>query len=246
MKPVRLNRIALLMLLLAVAVTGQAAKRVDKAVHLHHITAEQLVPLITPALPAGAEISGSLNQVVIVAPPDRLPEIETLVANLDTPLHDLVISVSLDARVLKQNAGARTYFLPRDHVAAPGIHEVRVQEGRWATLRTGRAVPRVERTTNPDGTVTETVQYDRINSGLRIRPELRGDRVQLTVQPFRERKRTDGSTFLAHDHPVPVTVPLGQWIALGTTSGNATRHGSGNPPSSGREYEVFIKLNVTP
>jgi len=246
MRVPRLGRGTLLIALFAFAITGHAEKRVDKAIHLHHITAEQLVPLVRPALPPGAEITGRLNQVVIVAPPASLPELETLVADLDTPLHNLAITVSLDARVLRNQDRRPDYFLPHDHVAAEGTREVRVQEGRWAVIRTGRAIPRVKRTTNPDGTVTETVSYERINRGLRIRPELRGPSVLLTVQPFRERKRTDGSSFLAHGQPITLTVPLGEWLALDATSGNPSPAPSAHRPAGSREYEVFIKLQVIP
>ncbi|MCG6887610.1 MAG: hypothetical protein LJE74_10400 [Proteobacteria bacterium] len=247
MKTVKWIRWVMLVVLLATASAGYAAKRVDKAIHLHHISAENLLPLIKPALPADAEISGSLNEVVIVTPATSLPQIEALVADLDTPLHAMAITVSLDANVLKHNSTGQDYFLPRDHIAVAGNQEVRVQEGSWAVLHTGRSAPEVSRTVNPDGTVTETIRYNKVNSGLRIKPELRGTIVNLTVQPFQEMKRQDGSTFLANGHPVPVNVGLGEWIALGTGSGNPTRAGqSGGNSAAPREYEVFIRFNVIP
>jgi hypothetical protein len=248
MKTVNFIRWAMLVVLLALTTAGYAAKRVDKAIHLHHLTVDELIPLVKPALPPETEISGNLNQVVVIAPAANMPQLESLIADLDTPLHEMAVTVSLDASVLNNQPKQPDYFLPRDHIAAPDTQEVRVQEGRWAVIHTGRALPEVSRTVNPDGTVTESIHYRKINSGLKIRPELRGTVANLLVQPFQEMKRQDGSTFLAYGNPVPVTARLGEWLALGTTSGNPTRirqsNSNTNPPQ--REYEIYIRLNVIP
>ncbi|MDY6980777.1 MAG: hypothetical protein SV201_12915, partial [Pseudomonadota bacterium] len=82
------------------------------------------------------------------------------------------------------SGGSRVYST-RSRSREPAAQTIRVQEGQWATIRTGQAVPITEQTTNPDGTITRSIRYQNVTSGFQIRPQLNGEQVQLYIRPQR-------------------------------------------------------------
>lgn len=214
-----------------------------KTIHLHHESATNIIPLIQPLLPTKGKITGNDNEVTITTSAKQMPQYEKLIADLDTPIQNLVITVSLDPGVIKKNSGSTNYYLTEDHLTEPNTQEVNVAENSWAVINTGRSVPTVNRTINKDGTVTESITYNPVKGGLRLKPLLHGADIKLTIQPFYEAENRDGTRSLAHGSETTASTRLGQWLALGTTSGLPTRNNQ-LPSANSREYEIFIRLNL--
>ncbi len=116
------------------------------------------------------------------------------------------------------------------------IQTMLVTEGYWGTISMGQSIPYARRTRNPDGTVTESVQYKKIMSGFRIKPRTNGDNVTITIQQQKQ-SRSDGGHDAIDSSEIEtvVTGKLGQWIYIGGTD-----H-SKNLSQSGLTYRTRIR-----
>ena len=271
---------ALISLVLLVAI-GHAALAAEglfvQTVRLTHQPAENILPLVQGMLPPGAAVEGRGDTIVIRARKADLPALAELVADLDTPLHQFEILVSVDPAVLKENlpqplpppesetdyeeriritksgeprSSVKTY---RTHgrKLAPGTYAIRVLEGKWATIKTGKTIPVASRRVNPDGTVTESIEYRQLNRGLRLKPQLVGGKIVLAVQPFDETEsRTGGGQLEHHMASTTVAVVPGEWVALGAVSGQPRPVTRGKVYSTHRQhpddYDLFVKVEVVP
>ena len=100
----------------------------------------------------------------------------------------------------------------------PVSQVVRVSEGYWATIQMGQSIPVTTRLRNPDGTVTETVNWQNVTRGFRVMPRTNGDQVTLTIMPHNDsfnpatpgRVNTSGME-------TTLTGKIGQWIHIGGT-----------------------------
>lgn len=266
-------------LLLALALPAQGEERLFmQTVRLSHQSADNIVTLMRGLLPAGAAIEGQGDTVVIRARKADLPSLVELVAQLDTPLHQFEIRVSTNPDVLRENLpappppppeaaqaeddriairkpadrepGIRTYRT-RGRKLAPDTYTVQVLENRWATIRTGKAIPVASRQRNPDGTVTEVIEYRQLNSGLRLKPQLIGGKVLIAIVPFDESEsRAGGGRLQQHGAATTVAVQPGEWIAIGAVSGSPRRIESGKVYGTRRahpdDYDLFLRVDVIP
>ncbi len=257
--------------------TGAEAIRVE-TLHLQYKAASEIIPLIEPFLPDQAVIKGDGQQILVKTTPSNLKEIEKLINQLDTPLRQLQITVSVDPGVLQHGPIApanvdnsadtgtdnritiekpappttRTWRTEGRQIA-PGTQTIQVLEKNWAMIRTGQAVPVVSRTRNPDGTVTETITYQQLNRGLRIRPELRGQTVVLEVQPFYEAEsRRGGGRQIYFQAATTVRARLGQWLALAASSGKPLTRNAAEQQSyrterqTGQDTALYLKIDLVP
>jgi hypothetical protein len=69
---------------------------------LHHQSAEELIPVIRPLLGNNDVVTGSGYKLIIRAPAERVDEIRKLLAEIDRPLQQLVISVSQDRQISRE------------------------------------------------------------------------------------------------------------------------------------------------
>ncbi|HEB67623.1 MAG TPA: hypothetical protein ENI93_06730 [Gammaproteobacteria bacterium] len=269
--------IPLVLYLLAGGVAMSAEALTVQTVRLSHQPAENILPLVRGVLPPGAAVEGQGDTIVIRARKADLPALAELVAELDTPLHQFEILVSLDPAVLQSNlpkpppapeadtayedriritksgeprSSVKTYRT-RGRKLAPQTYAVRVLEGKWATIKTGKSIPVGSRRVNPDGTVTESIEYRQLDSGLRIRPRLVGGKVVLDIQPFDETEsRSGGGRLQQHMASTTVSVAPGEWIALGAVSGQPRPVTRGKVYGTHREhpddYDLFVKVDVVP
>ncbi len=274
MKPLRL--LCLLCLLLALPANAEEGLFMQ-TVRLSHQSADNIVPLVRGLLPKGAAIEGRGDTVVIRARKAELPALVELVAQLDTPLHQFEILVSTNPDVLRENLpappppsppaepsddritirkpadrepGIRTYRT-RGRKLAPDTYAVQVVENRWAVIRTGKAIPVASRQRNPDGTVTEIIEYRQLNSGLRLKPQLVGGKVLLEIVPFDESEsRAGGGRLQRRGAATTVAVRPGEWIAIGAVSGTPRPRPAGKVYGTRRDhpddYDLFVRIDVIP
>jgi hypothetical protein len=94
-----------------------------------------------------------------------------------------------------------------------------VMEGQAGRLSVGKAVPFTDRLvelSGRHGRVVTSTEYQRVDTGFYVFPELYGDVVQLDIQPymsFLDRSRPDEIIF--QDLSTKVRVPVGEWFDLG-------------------------------
>lgn len=131
----------------------------------------------------------------------------------------------------------------------PAAQMIRVQEGQWAIIHAGKSIPIAERTTNPDGTVTQTVRYRNVTSGFQVRPQLRGDQVAIDIRPERATVSSSGGGEInIAGLTTTITAQLGEWVELGATLDRLETHGRGTVYSTNRLSEqtsqIFIKIDL--
>lgn len=100
----------------------------------------------------------------------------------------------------------------------PVYQTVRSSEGKWATIRAGQSIPIIQRTRNPDGTVTQTVRYRGATTGFKILPRIQPDnKVALYIRPHQVNVSTQGDgSFDVSKMETNIVGNLGEWIQLGS------------------------------
>ena len=244
-----------------------------ETIRLEYKPAADIIPLVEPFLVENAVISGEGYKIIVKTSAENMPQVKQLIADLDIPLQQLQISVSLNPAVLQQDnsipaataagdeqqttasapvsASATTQiYKTRGQQVAGGVQLVQVLQNRWSLIRTGQAIPVVQRSRNPDGTITESVSYQQVNQGLRIRPHLTGEQVILTIQPFYEAaSQTSAGQQLYYKPEKQTATRLGTWISVDTTSGsrilpadNTTQTGAPAITTS----LIYLKVDMAP
>ena len=91
----------------------------------------------------------------------------------------------------------------------------------------GQAIPIAKRTRNSDGTVTETVSYQKIMTGYRIKPQTNGDNVSISIQQQSPSSNAADNTIETNSIDTVVNGKLGQWLYLGGTDHSENLNRSG-------------------
>lgn len=73
-----------------------AAQLKVEIIPLHHRTADQIIPILSPLVSDGGAITGMNNQLIVKTTPANLEELKKVLASLDKPLHRLMITVRQD------------------------------------------------------------------------------------------------------------------------------------------------------
>lgn len=132
----------------------------------------------------------------------------------------------------------------------PVMQTIRSTEGQWATINTGQSIPVVERTRNPDGTVTQTIHYRGATSGFKVLPRLQPDnRVLLLIRPHQTSvSRQGGGRFDIQSMETTVAGELGEWIPLGgmheLTTGSTSSTVTSTRSRNVRSDSVFVKIDI--
>ena len=132
----------------------------------------------------------------------------------------------------------------------PVVQTIRSTEGRWATIRAGKSIPVIERTRNPDGTVTQTVRYRGATTGFKILPRIQPDnKVALYIRPHQVNVSQEGrGQFDTSRMETNVVGELGKWIPIGNmhelSSGQITSGLSSTRTRSERNDSVQVKIEI--
>ncbi len=257
-----------------------ALEMIVETVRLNNKPAADIIPLVKPFLPEYAIVSGDGYKILVKTTPANMQEVKQLIADLDTPVHQLEISLSYNSEVMKQNlkkknkpatsdvtaptddvtirihkpgmpAESSRYYKTEGRQVEPGLYTLQVLEDRWATVRTGEAVPIVERHINPDGTVTESIRYRQINSGFHVKPTLHGNVVTLAIATFSEKESKKGGGKIAtYKTTSTVNTRLGEWIPLSATTGKPVTLAGKKVHQTQRQGErqrlIYLKVDIVP
>jgi len=240
--------LCLLFIALSISAIAQAESMQLEKIELQSIPAQDVIPLIKPFLAENAVISAEGYTITLQTTPENMRQVKKLIHDLDVPTKQLHISVSLDPWVILQSqinnksqhsaqsemttgenksvanptAGADTtvVYKTTGREVMPGIQVIKVLQNRWSMIRTGQSIPVTQRIRNPDGTITESISYQQVNQGLRIKPHLTDQQVTLYVKPFDEAdNQKDPGKKLYYKKQKGANTRLGRWFGLETTSG---------------------------
>ena len=77
----------------ASAFAAEPSSRETQVISLEHRSAEEILPLVSPHLAENVSLSGRDYRLIVRASPERLQQLKALVAQLDTPRRQLLITV---------------------------------------------------------------------------------------------------------------------------------------------------------
>ena len=131
----------------------------------------------------------------------------------------------------------------------PQAQTIMVNEGQWAVIRTGTAQPVMETRQNADGTVTQTVRYQSVASYVKVKPEVRGNNVILSIEPQRSQMSPQGGGVIDESGlSTTVATHIGEWVELGGTyqhsqsSTNSTTYSTQRQSTEG--MGIFVKVEI--
>ncbi len=263
------RRLFLLLPLAAVAARVHTAELELAVIELKHRLAEELVPLLGPFAGPGGQISGVRNQLIVRATPENMKQIKQLVAQLDTPPRQLLITVRQGSSYDRALAGERVeggavvhdgevsgrarvkVYRTDDAGETPNTQRVRVLEGAWAAIQVGQSIPIGERsvTSGPYGTTTqEGVRYRDVTTGMQVMARVTADgRVTVILRPRRNTLSPGGGGVIdTQGMDTTVSGKLGQWLDVGGSTDQQQSTQSGYVYSTRRRSsaETRIQLKV--
>lgn len=248
MKTLSLLRLYLLFVAFGLSGISQAETMQLEKIELQSVPAHDIIPLIEPFLTENAAITAEGYTIILKTSAENMRQVKELIRDLDLPTKQLQVTVSLDPGVILQtpaankpqqalsadktsgesisatgptaDSDATLLYKTKGHEVSPGTQIIKVLQNRWSMIRTGQSLPVMKRYRNPDGTITESVSYQQINQGLRIKPHLEGQQVTLYVQPFYEADDPTGSGKKIYYRQEKIAnTRLGSWFGLEASSG---------------------------
>jgi len=215
-----------------------------KIITLQHLFASDLLPIVEPMVGADGAANGMNNQLIVRATPDRMREIEAIVAKLDVARVNRKITVKASNNVQTQqerteasgavNVGKVT--VASDRRAAPNTGRVEldrnssnstqnsnqfvsVLDGERAFIRVGQSVLFTQEwvtITRRYVQIDRTTDWQEIATGFAVRPRTVGNQVELEITP-RIAKLNSSGYIDFEDLKTTLRVNLGDWVDIGGT-----------------------------
>ncbi len=239
---------------------------------------QDILPAITPFLEKGATAKAFENQLIIQASSSNLNAIKAIIQKLDVPNKQLMISVS-NGYDQPSDVSASMQTISTTREADTNIDHIRVNNGQVAMINTGVTIPLITSQyagsdnyhaqgsfsgigaggiIAGEGSANEiahaygqTVDYQNLNSGLLVRPQLMGDQVKLDLlsqdqQAYNNYQDTTQPTYSSLKTETSLTVPLNKWVYFG---GNRTENDpSGQTirtqPKDQNQRSLWLKVDV--
>jgi hypothetical protein len=216
----RARQLSVAVLLASLAAPMVQAESLEM-IPLHYRTAEDLLPILQPLVPAGAAISGTGDMLLVRADAATVEQLRAAVANLDRAPRQLLITVGQatgthgggttvrgsgtistgDVQVgVNQPPGSTSggKVVVRSGTASDGVRDVasvRALEGRETFIALGQSRPFTSTTVTQSGVyppvVSQSTEYRDVQSGFYATPRLSGDHVTLEISPRQQRMTND-------------------------------------------------------
>ncbi|MGI0116407.1 secretin N-terminal domain-containing protein [Zooshikella sp. RANM57] len=240
-----------LVLLLLSSSLSLAAALQTYTIDMRHRLADELVPILQPLVAPGGAVTAYNNVLIIKTTAKNFQQLQQTVKKLDTPIRQLLISVSTDSSVIYAERGIdadidvrvgdvtiRTgdRHSPHDQVVIhhgtqrrkdQGVQQVSAIEGQAAFIQVGQEVPVHERTQWP-GHIEQRSSYKKVNQGFYATVRLSGTdlaTIQLEAQNNRLARNNSGNIDINSTSTV-VQAPIGQWVAVGGVNTQASQQNS--------------------
>ncbi len=207
-----------------------------EVVQLNNRTSADLLPVAQNFIGRDGKVSAYGNQLIVNAEPDKIDELKTLLAQLDTAPKRLLITVDTNENNQRNNADQQTQIITYSTDSREGgIQQVQTSEGTPALIQVGQSVPLTSTQTDayaalPNQTNTSgqpqtlpnnyahlqnQTQYRNVTQGFYVTASVTGDIVHLSISTNRDRmsqERPDVVNVQSTD--TTVSGRLGEWITL--------------------------------
>ena len=235
---------------------------------LHNRPAEEIQSLLMPLLEAGDIINSNGFNLIVKTSPERLDNLRSLIEKLDTPLHNLIISVLQNSyKTANQlNAEAAIAISPpairmqgmvgdtRDLDSQRTAQQIRTLEGQAAHIQVGKQRP-IENVTlynsvyGYTGAVVNT-QLQEASTGFAAIPHLiNQDEVIIDIAPWSDRFLNNGG-LATQGIETSLRARLGEWIELGGTDNLEQANSQGftglNHSTRNQSVRILLKVDLAP
>ncbi len=243
-----------------------AAETVMEVIPLQNRPANEIQPLLQPLLEDGEAVIDNGFGLIVKSSPQRLESIRGLIAQLDTRLHNLTISVlrSSQKSAAELNAEAAV-AISSDGIRMQGmagnsrqlsdngsVQQLRTLEGRAAHIEAGQQRP-IENVTVYDSgygypAVSTTTQMRQATTGFAVMPRLVGNReVMIDIEPWSDRFLRSGA-IASQNASTSVRAKLGEWVEIAGSNTRQQTDQQGynglNYSSRGNELRILIKVDL--
>ncbi len=231
----------MLCILLLVSLTAFAETEF-KIISLQHLFASDLLPIIEPMVGADGAANGMNNQLIVRASPERMREIEAVVAKLDVAKVNRKITVKSSNNVQSQQERVEAtgavkvgkVTVANDRRVKPNSGRVEAEsnttnsnqtsnqfisvlDGERAFIRVGQIVPFTQEwvtITRRYVQIERTTDWQEISTGFAVRPRTVGNQVELEITPRIAKLNSQGFIDF-EDLKTVVNVKLGDWVDIG-------------------------------
>lgn len=238
------------------AVIGNAPCRAEmilEVIQVNNRPAAEIQPLLQPLLDENDQVIADGSNLIIKTSLERLAEIKYLISTLDSPQHNLLITVLQNSQISADelNAAARArvtipanapskatgaftghVYQTQDKTTRENTQSIRTLEGNAAVIKIGNSTPVQNVQTYSSGygypTIATNTEFVDTSTGFTVVPRLTGDQVTLEVSPWSERM---GSRGVIHSQAAQssLRVNLGEWVELGGITENSSQSSAGRP-----------------
>ncbi|MDO9105329.1 MAG: hypothetical protein Q7U57_10245 [Methylovulum sp.] len=248
----KINHAPLLLIVLSSSVV-LAAQTTMEVIPLLNRSASDIQPLLSPLLEYTDWVGADGANLVVKTSPERLAQIKALIEKLDTPQHNLIITVILskhmtadrtNAKVRRQpdNSGHKQpasginsdshYYQTQDSNGLESTQTIRTLEGNTAYIRTGHTYP-VENLRLSTGAygypaISTSTSYVAASTGFAVTPRLTGSEVILDITPWSDNMNTRGQ-INTQGAQAKLKAKLGEWVELGASNGHSAANASSRP-----------------
>ena len=233
---------------------------------LQHADAETLLPIVQPLLGPYESVSVYRNSLVVSADAGAMSRISELLAELDTPQRNLLISVRRNGESSSRlEGGAISGTLQQGNVSIStgrpttgsgssvtvsgnrrittgeraGSQSIRALEGKPVLISNGQLQP-----LPGGGRWGMGIDYQEIQQGFLVSARVSGDRVTLEIDEHGD--RIEGATVRTGALQSTVSGALGEWIYLGSVeqSGQRSNAGVGSKLQTGTRSSEQVEVRV--
>lgn len=195
---------------------------------------DELVAIVRPLVPQPGSVSIVDSQLVVNSTPEKIAQIRRLLAEIDRPPKNLMVTVRYGVRgeTLSnqyKTGGEQTDTRTHTRYSTERVRDsqrVRVLEGHEVFITTGESVPVASNGPLVFGlgvvTALPGVEYRDVSSGFYVRPRLNAKRVMLEVSAHRGGfSRWGGDRFDYQETATLVSGRPGEWIDVGGADSSA-------------------------
>lgn len=233
----------LLLWLLTASLCLQAANEF-KIITLQHTFANDLLPTITPMVGPDGTATGTNNQLILRASPERMLEIEAVIETLDVAKVNRRITVNTTNHLQRQQERVEAsgkvkvgkVTVGNNRRAKPNTGNIdlenrtsrtqrntsqflNVLDGQRAFIRVGQLVPFTQEwitITRRYIHIDRITDWHEVTTGFAVRPRTIGNQVELEITPRIAKLNSHGFIDFETLSTV-VRVSLGEWVDLGNT-----------------------------
>lgn len=257
----RLMKMIVFLWLLGATVISFAESSQMQVLELSYRSAEEIKFVLMPLIDPEETVVTSGYQLIVRASPARIEEIKRLIAQLDTPLQNLQITViqgqnisaaEMNAQVsirmpvpikhtTHRPVGAQArFYQTQKQTLNQSTQMLKALEGQAAYIKVGQTRP-LQNVTVYDNSYGPAVIVDstvlvEASTGFEVIPRLSGDTVVLEVLPWSEQWQNQDELSTQSAATV-IRARLGEWVELGAVQQ------SGQEQQQGRFSRQTLKVN---